>query len=485
MRWALGLVAMVAACDGAPNMPVDAGADGREIDAPPDADTSIGGMWRDNYFTVNGPMAVSACDLAPSAIVVDATTAQVTPYSGACKPDGSFRIKAPGLGTYYLNVQGALYETTRHTGIDLSTDHLGRDDLGVAADASLDLNLTGLDAWQAGDVLTAFAPNIGYSRNLQFASGGPQNGGTNLVGTSPWQGHKLEAAKSDALQIVQLGVHTTAGSLSYVSLDRVYNAQPFTTANNTTQTLGGAFTAPPPGTVTLAVDVDSFDQFATAASPAVAQDTIAGTLYAAPSAEVAVVSPSLISFARDSSSVQALDFGQLGYGDPFPSAWQRYVKIQQAFAVPYTWNNVTGTMNAQMTRVLTKADAEASPIDAKLGPPRNPKLGGVDAFTATNISPVPVVSWDPPALGTATDYDLVVYEVQVSGSTLKFVTTLRMTTKQTSVRVPEGYLLGQRQYIFVIRARARDGADLYETPLRAGSSVSTAETLTALVTTDS
>jgi hypothetical protein len=53
------------------------------------------------------------------------------------------------------------------------------------------------------------------------------------------------------------------------------------------------------------------------------------------------------------------------------------------------------------------------------------------------------------------------------------------------VRLPAGYLLGQRQYVFVVRARQRDGSDLYVTPLRAGTSTSTAETLSALVTTDS
>ena len=59
-----------------------------------------------------------------------------------------------------------------------------------------------------------------------------------------------------------------------------------------------------------------------------------------------------------------------------------------------------------------------------------------------------------------------------------------MLTKQTSVRIPAGYLLGQRQYVFVIRARRRDGSDLYATPLRYGASTSTADALSALVTVD-
>ena len=77
------------------------------------------------------------------------------------------------------------------------------------------------------------------------------------------------------------------------------------------------------------------------------------------------------------------------------------------------------------------------------------------------------------------------YEVQVVGSTLRFVSTLRLATKQTSVRIPAGYLFGQRQYVFLIRARSRDNVDMYSTPLRLGASTSMADTLTALVTTDS
>lgn len=484
MRVVMALAATVVACDGGPNVAVDAGVDGRMIDAPADADLGINGTWLDTYITASGSIATSMC-VAPSAIVVDPTTAAITPYAGACKPDGSFRISAQGnLDTYYLKVGGGLYETTRHAGLDLSTDHLGRNDVGAVTGVTLGFTMTGLDAWAAGDVLTAFGANIGFYQNLSFTSGGPQNSATTLSGTAPWFGYQVDAAKSDALQIVQLGVHTTVNALSYLSLDRVYDVPAFTMTNNAMQPVAGAFVTPPPATLTLDVNVNSFNQFATVANPSVTAKTIAGTAYAAASAEV-IPSPSLISFARDSAAVSALDFGALSYGDPFPAAWQRYVKIQEAFSVPYTWNNVTGSLNAQMTRVMTKAEAEAHPIDAKLGPPRNPKLDGVDGFTAANISPVPVVSWDAPALGTPTDYELVIYEVQISGTTLKFISTLRLATKQTSVRVPAGYLLGQRQYVFVIRARSRDGADLYTTPLRSGASVSTAETLTALVTTDS
>ena len=483
MRVMALVVAVAAACDGSPKLEVDAGADARVVvDAPVDADTAINGTWLDNFITVNGSVAMSVCGTAPSAVTVDATTAAVTPYAGACKADGSFRINAPGnLGTYYLRVQGALYETTRHAGIDLSTDHLGRNDVAGITNVSFSFNMTNLSAWSNGDVLMAFAPNIGYYQSLAIS---PTAGQTTLSGNASWFGYKVDSAKSDAVQIVQLGVHTTTSGFGYLSLDRAYDVPGFTMTNNGTENVAGAFTAPTAGNLSLNVNVASFNQFATVVNPNTSMKTIAGSAYAAASPDV-IPSPSLISFARDSSSISSMNFGTLIYGDPFPATWQRYVKIQEAFQVPYVWNSIPGSLNAQMTRVMTKAEAEATIIDARLGPPRNPKFDGANAFNSANISPVPVVSWDPPSLGTATDYELLVYEVQVNGNSLKFVSTLRLTTKQTSVRLPAGYLLGQRQYVFVIRARNRGSVDLYATPLRSAASMSTADTLTALVTTDS
>ncbi len=485
MRTVLGLVAVLSACDGGvAALEPDAG-----VDTPPMPDATVApaieGTWSDTYITANGPMSKPGCAATPSAVVIDATSGAATPYSGACKSDGSFRINMPAnLGSFYLKVQGALYETSKYDGIDLSTDHLGRPDVVGVTDAKLVFNVTGMGSWNTGDMLTAFAPNIGFYQNLAFSSGGPSNGSTTLSGTAPWNGYKIDAAKSDAIQVVQLSSHTTAGGNAYVSLDRAFEIPAFTMVNTGIQTVTGAFTQPAQQSVALDIDVASFNQHAAAASPNVTTKTIVGSAYAAAAPEV-IPSPSLVSFAKDSSAGGTLSFGSLSYGDPFPAAWQRYVKVQEAFAVPYTWNSATGSMNAVMTRVMTKAEAEAGTIDAKLSPPLAPTFDGQNAFTATRISPVPVLSWNAPTLGTPTDYEVSVYEVQTVGSSLRFVSALRLSTKKTSVRIPEGYLLGLRQYVFVIRARMRDNVDMYETPLRTGASTSTAETLTALVTTES
>jgi hypothetical protein len=486
MRSTMVVVALVAACDGNTSQMMPDGGVDSDDEPMVDADLGINGTWRDTYISVSGTTSQPVCSTAPIALVVDPTTAAVTPYTGMCKGDGSFRIAAPGnLGTYYLRVQGALYETTKHAGLDLSTDKLGRHDVAGVTAAKLSFNMSNLESWSTGDVLMAFAPNIGYAQFLSFTSGGPSNGSTTMTGEVAWNGYKVDAARQDALQIVQLSEHTTSGGLAYLSLDRTFNVPTFTMGDNSTNNVLGAFFPPQlNGVLSLSVDAASFDTHRLAANPNTSLRTIAGNAYAAASPDV-IASPSLISFVRDSSTASTLAFGSLAYGDPFEATWSRFVKIQQAFQVPYTWNGVQGVYSAMMTRTMTKTEAQAGTITAQLSPAKNPKLNGVDAFTATNISPVPVVSWEAPVLGTPTDYEVQVYEVQVSGQALKFISTLRLTTKQTSVRIPAGYLLGQRQYMFVIRARIRDTIDMYTTPLRAGTTSSSADVLTALVTTDS
>ncbi|HUS32326.1 MAG TPA: fibronectin type III domain-containing protein [Kofleriaceae bacterium] len=488
MRTALALVAAatVAACgDDGGNTTRDAAVDAKSFDAPPDADLDIGGSWVDRYISASGTAAVSNCQVAPTGVVIDPATAATTPYAGACKADGTFRIIAPAsLGAYFLRLGTSFYETTKRTGLDLSTDHLGRSDIGPIAGVTLNINMLGMDPWAAGDAVYAFSSNIGFSQPITFTTGAPNNGDTALNSvTASWNGYKIDSGKLDTLMLMQIGVHTTAGGLGYTSLDRAFGVPPFTMANNTATAINGVFSAPTAASLQLRIDSASFNQFATVVNPNVTNKTIDGSLFATVSTD-AKAPPPLLAFSVPTTGVASLDFGTLSYGDPFATQWQRLMRVQAVFSVPYTYAGISGSRSATMTRVVTRATAAAGIIDAVLGPPTAPTIDNVDAFSATTSTTVPKLTWSPPALGTPTDYEVQAYEVTINGSTLKFTSVLKLTTKQTSVRIPEGLLLGQRQYIFSIASRIRQGVDIYATPLQAGDTSSSAETLTALVTTN-
>lgn len=484
MRRFLVVVAAVAAACGDDGNTVrnDGGvlADARSIDAPADADLAITGSWLDRYITMSGTSLVAKC-VAPTGVVIDQVTGAIATYPGACNSDGTFRIMAnANLGTYYVRIGASLFETIKRAGIDLSSDHLGRADIAAIANASVSLNMTSMAPWVSGDELYAFAPNNGYIQSLNL---NPAASATTVQGTAAWTGSKVDASKDDVVQIVQLGVHQTTVGLDYQTLDRAFDAPAFTMANNTTSPVGGAFTTTTTKSQQLRINVASFSAFASTVNPGVTTKTIEGTMYASPSLDT-LRSPSLFEFSSTATGVTSLNFGTMSIVDPFVTAWQRIVRVQEAFVVPYTLNNVNGAMNAIASRTLLASTADTTIIDAILGPVTAPKFDGVDAFTATHISPVVKVSWSAPALGTPTDYEVQVYDVTIVGISLKFTSVLKMTTKQTAVRMPTGTLLGGRQYIFSIRSRIRENVDIYTQPMRTGDTASSAEVLTAMVTTD-
>jgi hypothetical protein len=487
MRKALVLVAIVAACgdDGSSNnSTIDGGIDSAVI-VPPDAPSPIDGVWKDTYYTANGSMPVNGCNSAPAAVKVDDASAVLTTYAGTCKPDGSFKIEAPViLGTYYLRAGGVLYETDKRSDIDLGIDRLGRSGVAAVTGVTLDLNVNNMQPWSSSDLLVAFSSNVGYRQNLSFMSGAPNAASTAINGVVGWNGYQIDSTKSDQLQIMQLGKHTTVASVDYLTLDRVFYVPAFTMANNMQHPLTGSFTSPDPETLTLAIDVASFNQFASVVAPNVTTKSVQGAAFAAVSTDVPE-SPALFSFVQLADTAPTIDFGTVGYGDPFNSGWKRMVRVQVSNLAELTYNGKIGTMTAVVGRVMTKAAAEAGTVDAKLGPVTNVKFDADDAMTDESISQVPVMSWSAPTLGSPTDYEIQVYEVNSSGASLSFSSVLRLVTKSTTVRIPAGYLLGQRQYVFLVRARIREGVDISTTPLRAGTQSSVADTITAIVTTSS
>lgn len=486
MRKALALMALSAACgDDGPmnNTMLDASIDSPVV-IQPDAPSPLEGVWKDTYYTSSGQAPVSACLSAPAAIKVDPTSAMQTSYPGACKPDGRFSIEAPVLlDTYYVRATGVLYETDKRTGIDLGTDKLGRSGVAAVTGVTLGLNINNMQSWTTGDLLVGFSANVGYRQNLSFTSGAPTASSTAINGVVAWNGYQVDSTKSDQLQIMQLGKHTS-GSVDYVTLDRTFYVPAFTMSNNTQHPLTGSFTSPDPKTLALAIDVSSFNQFASIVAPTVTTKSIQGIAYAAVSTDVPE-SPPLFSFIEPADNATSLNFGSIAHGDPFPAAWNRMVRIQVSNLVEYTVNGKTGTMTAVVGRVMTKAAAEAGTVDAKLGPVTNVMFDGQAALTDDMISPVPLVSWSAPTIGTPTDYEIQVYEAVSTGASLAFTSVVRLVTKSTSVRIPAGYMLGQRQYVILVRARIREGVDVHATPLRAGTQSSVADAFSALVTTSS
>ncbi len=479
------VILVVAACGGPAAKPDAA------LDAPPDvavdADTHVTGTWIDSFYETAGVVKVPSCTSAPVAIVVDPNTAQFTTYTGSCQSDGTFKLNTPQLASYYLRADGELFATTAHSGLDLSQDHLGRPDVSSAIGVDLTLDLSNLVTWANGDLLVAFSANTGFSQSLVFSANAPAPGDTTINATTPWLGYQIDGTKSDDLQVFQLVTHQTAGGLAYVSLDRSYAATPFTMALNTparVPTSGSdALVAPTQSQSFLAIDAASFDTFAPIATPSTTARTIAGSIFASPTPDT-LPSPPLLSFSQSSAGLTTLNFGNVKFGDPFPAGWQRRVKVDESFVTSYTFNGATGSLEADVIYSVPFATAQTGTLAAPLGPPTAVTIDGVGAAAATTISQTPVIAWSPPTVGVPTDYEITAFEAHVNGSILTFVPVLHLVVSDaTSVRIPSGYMLGQRQYVIEVTSRLRVGIDPPLTPFHMGTKSATADVLSALVNT--
>jgi hypothetical protein len=484
------LILTVAACGGGGNTKSDAPTvvDGT-TDVAIDADTSVKGTWIDTWYPASGaPVMMPACSSTPTAVVVDPQQGFVKTYPGNCAADGTFTIATPaGVTDFYIRASGSLYATTAHSGIALGTDHLGRNDATGVSGVELAYNLTGMSSWTVGDVIMVWSQNLGFYQSLVFDTNGPNAGDTTLTASAPWYGEAIDNAKGDSLQTFQLGKHTSGSGLGYVTLDRAYSVAPFAMATNAMVHVpasgSDAFTSPTNGLLQVTIDVPTWDTFASVSVPTVASRTMATSCYAAVTPDV-VPSPSLFSYSQDSSSLGTINFGTISFADPFPTAWPRRVKLVESFAMTYSFNGATGTLNAQDTEVMSISDAETGTLTAKLGPPLNVQFDGGAALTSTFINQAPLITWSAPSVGTATDYEVTVYEARANGATLTFMQSFRIVTKQTSVRIPMGYLLGQRQYVVRVTAHNRPGIDVALTPNHVGAQTFSADMLSALVTTN-
>jgi hypothetical protein len=155
------------------------------------------------------------------------------------------------------------------------------------------------------------------------------------------------------------------------------------------------------------------------------------------------------------------DYGPISYGEFLDSNW---VKTRQTEA-SYTSNIIfpDGTQMPWSSLLIAaepeRGQAANDDLDARfppgrtiapvLGPVLSPRIAGNDAFVPqSGVGLTPVISWDPPALGTATSYRLEIFSADFSTSITVFVRA------GTSFVVPPGMLTAGQQYFAVITSQS-------------------------------
>jgi hypothetical protein len=216
-----------------------------------------------------------------------------------------------------------------------------------------------------------------------------------------------------------------------------------------------------------------------------------------------------------------LEAGAVRYSDPFPSAWRRTFRVCQtaSVAVPVPGGS---TQNITLVNMQTTAPPTAT-VKPLIGPVQNPKINGIDLFTASTISSTAPVTltWDPPAVGTPFGYRVTImtpttppsgtspvsnlpvttlpvstFPVSTStvgtltgtvvapiGSTL-FLSGTTLSTAKNSMTLPPDLLSPGKTYLFAITSLVDGKANMETSPRRSSLPAAMAQLLSAPITTN-
>lgn len=454
--------------------------------------------------TVTGSQVVahvsaSAVDLSPTdlsmfpvAALVEDGNGGYTELPGSGHSDGTFTIDNVPDGNYWLRVPGA------RGGVALFRTNASAVDAGYATEGratqtaelpntQLTLDVTNLAPWQNGDMLELISSEANswhFNLEQQAVAGAPAVDDTSLALTIDMTDTTLSVPNHidgsltppDRVFLTQTSVHTTAENTQYSSVSRLFEAGPFTVASGQTSTLAGAFTDAS-SQQTLSLQIDGAAITASRTEEARACDVAVADWYvlldASPGSAQYVGAGATADFLLLGVPVNAtstITATNMGYGIPVTGTWTPEVSATFAEQCKFVPPGATSPvrMFAGLIYNLTVAGAQQAPIGARLGQVRAPTINGASLYTTTSgYGLTPTLAWTAPSSGTPTSYTVTAYRLYSNGGQGARDWVLTMTTDQTSVTIPPGYLQTGESYVFEIDANvdAMPSGTVYRTTL--------------------
>jgi hypothetical protein len=326
--------------------------------------------------------------------------------------------------------------------------------------------------------------------------GYPNVGDTVLSMGVDWYANGLplvDTTQGDAPIFTQMVDTTPPGPSHLVTSQNSYLPSPLTIVNGNGATIGGSFTAIPQ-TSSVVVNYNCSD-FASYRS-----DFNAAATHRSPHFEVDD-SPGLSTYYQNNSNwmdrlwyINPSSTANVNLGTvPMPPVWPGFERIYYAgqhsylnYQLPGTSNPAFTTWNSIYAHTLTPPTA-TTPIIPVVSHPRALAINGTSMLTgagilATGVGTTPTFTWQAPALGTPTGYQVDVFHVYASGSyTHVSGSILRMFTTDTQVQCPPGVLVSGNYYIFEVLAIYDSTYSLTSAPFQWGiSSYSTARNVTGI-----
>jgi hypothetical protein len=499
--WSLVLVTSACGGSGGRSDPdaaasADAGddPDAARPDATPVETRTITGVAAARHVTPAGEVVVPY-DLSSVEIAVRVPpTFEVYPGTGTA--EGTFSIPGVPVGTYYLQIGTGTVLVATADDIDLRGDVLGRPDATpvTVSPTDLVLDVDNLAPWQEGDELqmySAGSATVAFAMQDAATAGAPVTDDVALAGftydvAGAADSLLVDGEAGDQLVVTQLAVASFEAlvGILYRRVTRAYLPGPFTMIDGEPTALDGAFVEVPQ-TSSFAFDWDrsSFDTVLRAGAPLdetlVYPQLTVHTLPEAADRGIYFDSADLLSvrpgWTDDLSSLAVT----LDHGDPYPAEWTRLVTASHtSYRYIGVGDAIPRPIYSQLFVELDRADVSAeAPITPLVGPVLQPRIDGRDAFGPLDgVGDAPAISWQPPAVGTASGYAVLIAELHDDAGSTAIRGVARFRTTATTLALPPGTLEDGSTYIFYIAALSTPGIDLDATPYKLTLPAAIAET---------
>lgn len=387
--------------------------------------------------------------------------------------DGYFTVPGvPAGSSYFLRVRNSFYWTSARS-FDAGFVTLGRPDVVFPSGdpTYLSLGASGLAPWQSTDFTEIYSASNGFALygGEAGAPNPPSVGATSLPGSLvdlvPQGVGLMDIAKGDSAWFVQLSTQSFGG-FPVLSLQRWAQVS-WTHPDLATYALNPALSsAGTPLSSTVNFKRSAWKAYSSQINPGGAngQDYVALDPAAAAAAHglyYNLGTPDLF-IAQPPAGNTDLNFGAVGYLNPFP-AWWDLVNLAAtitnvSFTVPGTTTPLILQGGLQYVDLASNAASNlASGTFAPLiTPPQSPLIQGVSGFQdQTGATTTPTISWSAPASGTPTFYRVQLRRMLSDGAgstTLGASFNFFVPPSITSLTVPGGLLLPGNWYAAIITA---------------------------------
>ena len=481
---------------------------------------TINGTWVDTNWTPGGPVPMpfdfTKVSVPPSALVPQPDGSFQT-VLGTGNSDGTFSIPNIPAGYYWLHPVPADSYWTSSSTFDFGTDTNFQQPRFTPSLATntLQLAYSGLDPLQAQDALWFVSvPPVALGAVSGLLPVGATTFTTTAIFTSNFDFSQINTAFMLQYEPV------TSGALNTLALGSEASLSNLTLTNGTVSTISGTLTHSPQVSFDLNIKGSAWAPLFENAGPGpgtpfesnvsvTAQPFVNGAnLFASSGMGVSLFGLPPVPFSLSAPEcpisgptttggtnffggqpgappeppvVTDQDFGELHFGDPFPSAWPRVFTFCQSFSVniPFPAPGSPVTFDVTDTQSTPPPTSQISPLLSQV---QNPTINGSSLFAAGTVSATGVtLGWTAPLGATPTGYKIQGFVPgALPNGVAGYVSAGTFYTAKTSATLPP--LLPGKTYLFLVTA-ALDGRANFETsPNRSALPTASASVVSAPIT---